>query len=109
MPSVLCPSSFDLQRMWSKRTAERVSQTAREPGHGELGLPGDTKAQLPQGAPSFSQIWWGSCLSTYPPHTHTHCIPKKNAPLLSKFRHGDTWIKVKFDTPNPEMNPIWGC
>lgn len=36
-------------------------------------------------------------------------LQKRMLFLLSKLRHGDTWRKVKFDTPSPEMDPIWGC
>lgn len=43
-----------------------------------------------------------------PPHTHI-AFQKRMFLLLSKFRHGDTWRKVKFDTSNPEIDPIWGC
>lgn len=99
-------SSFDLHRIWSKRIAKRVSWSTREPEHEELGLPGDTTAQLTRGAPSISL--WGSCPEPTAPGTHT-ALPKRMLLLLSKFRHGVTWRKVKFDTSNPEMDPIWGC
>lgn len=107
MPRVLCRSSFDLHRIRSKRVAKRVSRSTREPECGERGLPGDTTAQLTQGASTFSEMGGGSSLST---HLLIHtAFQNRMFLLLSKLRHGDTWRKVKSDTSSPEMEPIWGC
>lgn len=108
MPRVLCRSSFDLHRIRSKRIAKRVSKSAREPECGERGLLGDTKAWLSQGASTFSKIRRGKSSEHIPPHTHI-AFQNRMFLLLSKLRHGDTWRKVKSDTSNPEMDPIWGC
>ena len=50
----------------------------------------------------------GKLSELIPLHTHA-ALQKRMLFLLSKLRHGDTWRKVKFDTPSPEMDPIWGC
>lgn len=50
---------------------------------------------------------WETLSEYTPPHIHI-AFPNMLL-LLSKFRQGDTWRKVKFDTPNPEMDSIRGC
>lgn len=68
---------------------------------------GTPKHGSPKEPPVSYRYGGGSCLSTYLP-IHI-AFQNRMFLLLSKFRHGDTWRKVKFDTFNPEMDPIWGC
>lgn len=109
MSSVLRINSFDLHRIRSKRIAKRESPSPPENLNAAnwVGL-GTPKHSSPKEPPVSARYAPGKLSERMPPHAHT-AFQNRTFLLLSKFRHGDTWRKAKFDTSNPEMDPIWGC
>lgn len=59
--------------------------------------------------PQFLKDFWGGGKLSEHRAPGTQDAFQNRTHLLSKFRHEDTWRKMKFNTFNLEMDLIWGC